>query len=75
MTGFVYRNAPKNIFHSWVEVYFEGHWYELEAIILDKQYLDKENQEPNRLINRRKETGLISIAMNTMSRSFSEIYT
>ena len=23
MTGFVYRNAPKNIFHSWVEVSFE----------------------------------------------------
>ena len=41
MTGFVYRNAPKNIFHSWVEVYFEGRWYELEAFILDKQYLEK----------------------------------
>jgi len=40
MTGFVYRNAPKNIFHSWVEVYFEEHWYELEAFILDKQYLE-----------------------------------
>ena len=26
MTGFVYRNAPKNIFHSWVEVYFEERW-------------------------------------------------
>ena len=29
MTGFVYRNAPKSIFHSWVE------------IILDMQYLRK----------------------------------
>lgn len=29
MTGFVYRNAPKNIFHSWVEVFFEEKWYEL----------------------------------------------
>ena len=40
MTGFVYRNAPKNVFHSWVEVYFEDKWYELEAFILDKKYLD-----------------------------------
>ncbi|MBQ7147286.1 MAG: transglutaminase family protein [Pseudobutyrivibrio sp.] len=41
MTGFVYRNAPKNVFHSWVEVFFEGKWYELEAFILDKAYLNK----------------------------------
>lgn len=41
MTGFVYRNAPQNIFHSWVEVLFEGKWYELEAFILDKAYLQK----------------------------------
>ena len=34
MTGFVYRNAPKNIFHSWVEINFENQWYELEAFIL-----------------------------------------
>ena len=39
MTGFVYKNAPKNVFHSWVEVYFEDKWYELEAFILDKKYL------------------------------------
>ena len=41
MTGFVYRNAPENIFHSWVEVFFEEKWYELEAFILDKMYLEK----------------------------------
>jgi transglutaminase-like putative cysteine protease len=41
MTGLVYRRAPQNIFHSWVEVYFEGKWYELEAFILDKTYLNK----------------------------------
>ena len=41
MTGFVYRNAPHNILHSWVEVYFEKQWYELEAFILDKKYLSK----------------------------------
>lgn len=41
MTGFVYKNAPQNIFHSWVEVYFEGKWYELEGYIVDKKYLSK----------------------------------
>ena len=41
MTGFVYRNAPENIFHSWVEVFLEGRWYELEGFILDKRYLEK----------------------------------
>lgn len=47
MTGFVYRRAPRNVFHSWVEVYFEDNWYELEAFILDKTYLNKlQNQHP-----------------------------
>ena len=41
MTGFVYNKAPKNIFHSWVEVFFEGQWYELEGFILDKLYISK----------------------------------
>lgn len=41
MTGFVYINAPQNVFHSWVEVYFEEEWYELEAFILDKNYIDR----------------------------------
>ena len=39
MTGFVYRNAPDNVFHSWVEVYVGGCWYELEGFILDKPYI------------------------------------
>jgi len=39
MTGFVYKSAPQNVFHSWVEVYFEDKWYELEAFILDRNYL------------------------------------
>ena len=39
MRGLVYKNAPRNIFHSWVEVYFENTWYELEAFILDRKYL------------------------------------
>ena len=41
MTGLVYKTAPQNIFHSWVEVYFENTWYELEAFILDRDYLEK----------------------------------
>ena len=41
MTGFVYKRAPQNVFHSWVEVFFEGRWYELEGFILDKEYLNK----------------------------------
>lgn len=39
MTGIVYKSAPKNVFHSWVEVYLENQWYELEAFIIDKDYL------------------------------------
>lgn len=41
MTGIVYKNAPQNVFHSWVEVFYNGEWYELEAFILDKKYLSK----------------------------------
>lgn len=41
MTGIVYKNAPQNVFHSWVEVFFEDKWYELEAFIIDKPYLYK----------------------------------
>ena len=32
MTGFVYRNAPQNVFHSWVEVYFEQKWAYLNKL-------------------------------------------
>lgn len=41
MTGIVYKLAPNNVFHSWVEVFLEGTWYELEAFILDRKYLTK----------------------------------
>lgn len=41
MTGLIYRSAPRNIFHGWVEVYPDGVWYELEAFILDKKYLSQ----------------------------------
>lgn len=39
MTGLVYRNAPQNIFHSWVEVFYDGQWREMEGLILDRPYL------------------------------------
>lgn len=41
MTGVVYKSAPQNILHSWVEVLYDGSWYELEAFILDKKYLQR----------------------------------
>ncbi|MCR4732602.1 MAG: transglutaminase family protein [Lachnospiraceae bacterium] len=41
MTGLVYRKAPSNVFHSWVEVYIREQWFELEAFILDRAYLQK----------------------------------
>ena len=41
MTGIVYKLAPNNVFHSWVEVFLEGTWYKLEAFILDRKYLTK----------------------------------
>ena len=46
MTGVVYRAAPRNVFHSWVEVCYEGKWYDLEGIILDKLYV-RRIQEKN----------------------------
>lgn len=39
MTGFVYKSAPNEIFHSYVEAYVCGRWYNLEGFILDKEYL------------------------------------
>ncbi len=48
MTGLVYALAPRNVFHSWVEVLLDGVWYELEAFILDKAYLEKlQDANPN----------------------------
>ncbi len=41
MTELVYKIAPENVFHSWVEVLYNGQWYELEAFILDLSYLTK----------------------------------
>ncbi|ERI91380.1 hypothetical protein HMPREF1982_03339 [Clostridiales bacterium oral taxon 876 str. F0540] len=41
MTGLIYWIAPKSIVHSWVEIQFEEHWYNLEGFILDREYLKK----------------------------------
>jgi hypothetical protein len=41
MTGWIYKNAPRNVLHSWVEVFYDNTWYELEGFILDKTYLEK----------------------------------
>lgn len=41
MQGIVYKRAPQNILHSWVEVYYHNKWFELEAFILDLEYLQR----------------------------------
>ena len=40
MTGLVYVLAPSDVLHSWVEVWLEGSWFELEGFILDRPYLE-----------------------------------
>lgn len=39
ISGIWYRLSPPNILHSWVEVFVENQWYNLEGLILDKPYL------------------------------------
>ena len=39
ITGLAYLLAPRNIIHSWVEVWFEDRWVNLEGFILDMPYL------------------------------------
>ena len=48
ITGFWYNLSPKNILHSWVEVWVNDQWYFLEGVIIDKPYLtklQKQNQD------------------------------
>lgn len=47
ISGVWYKISPKNIVHSWVEVYVNDTWYFLEGVILDKEYLNK-LQEKNK---------------------------
>ena len=39
ITGVAYRLAPRNIIHSWVEIWSAGQWIRLEGFILDRTYL------------------------------------
>lgn len=41
ISGIWYKLSPKEILHSWVEVYVNERWYFLEGVILDKKYLSK----------------------------------
>ena len=45
ITGVWYKLSPDNILHSWVEVYVNGKWFNLEGIILDKLYLNALQQK------------------------------
>lgn len=39
ITGLAYLLAPRSILHSWVEVWHDGQWVNLEGFILDETYL------------------------------------
>ena len=39
ITGVAYQLAPRNIIHSWVEIWHGDSWIELEGFILDREYL------------------------------------
>lgn len=39
--GIYFYLAPTEIVHTWVEIYYENKWYNLEGVILDKEYLGK----------------------------------
>jgi hypothetical protein len=45
ITGIWYRLSPKNILHSWVEIYMNNEWFFLEGVILDKLYLTMLQEE------------------------------
>ncbi|MGE5627940.1 MAG: transglutaminase-like domain-containing protein [Solirubrobacterales bacterium] len=40
ITGLIYILTPKSLIHSWVEIYYEENWYNMEGIILDSCYLN-----------------------------------
>jgi len=41
LKGIYYKLSPKEIVHSWIEIYHKDRWYNLEGFILDKFYLNK----------------------------------
>ena len=42
--NYLFFLAPKRIIHSWVEVYYDGRWLELEGYIIDTAYLSQVQQ-------------------------------
>ncbi|WP_111977514.1 transglutaminase-like domain-containing protein [Algibacillus agarilyticus] len=49
--SYVFWLAPKYIIHSWVEVYYDGRWINLEGFILDSQYLTSLQQQFSQIKN------------------------
>ncbi|MEK3788946.1 transglutaminase-like domain-containing protein [Paenibacillus sp. FSL K6-1230] len=45
MKGWYYRLSPQEILHSWVEVWYEDRWLNIEGFILDLPYLTKLQQK------------------------------
>lgn len=39
--SYLFPFAPKRIIHSWVEVWLEDHWLNLEGYIIDRRYLSR----------------------------------
>ncbi len=39
ISGIWYKLAPKEIIHSWVEIYYKNEWLNIEGFILDDSYL------------------------------------
>lgn len=39
ITGFWYRIIPKELFHTWVELYYNNRWFNIEGFILDLNFL------------------------------------
>jgi hypothetical protein len=39
ITGFWYYLAPRNIVHSWIEIFYKDSWLNIEGFILDIKYL------------------------------------
>lgn len=39
ITGIWYKIAPSSIVHSWVEVFYNNKWFNIEGFILDLRYL------------------------------------
>jgi len=41
MKGCYYRQSPKEILHTWIEIFYNGKWLNLGGFILDLNYLQK----------------------------------